>query len=163
PGAIIAPVLYGTRTSLSAASPLDRDVAPLFLRVVEAGALAAARWMGQGDNDAADHAAVEAIRAAFADLPIHAKIVIGEGERDVGDLTVVILNRPRHQGLIEQVRKAGARIKLIEDGDLAAAISVAVAGTGDHVVMGTGGAPEGVLAAAALRCLGGEILGRFVP
>ncbi|HEV8634957.1 MAG TPA: class II fructose-bisphosphatase [Chloroflexota bacterium] len=234
---------------------LDRDLAPLFLRVVEAGALAAARWMGQGDNMAADRAAVEAIRAALGELPLWGTVVIGEGERDqapmlyigeevgdpagpavdiavdplegtnliargqngalaviaaaerggllhapdtymeklivgppavgkvrlefpveanlriiadslrrdVGDLTVVILDRPRHTALVEQVRAAGARIKLIEDGDLAAAISVAVAGTGDHAVMGTGGAPEGVLAAAALRCLGGEVLGRFVP
>jgi fructose-1,6-bisphosphatase II len=234
---------------------LDRDLAPLFLPVVEAGALAAARWMGQGDNDSADRSAVEAMRAALNQLPVRGKVVIGEGERDeapmlyigeevgdpsgptvdiavdplegtnlvargqngalaviaasergglmpapdtymeklivgppaagkvrleypveanlrivadslrreVGDLVVVILNRPRHAALAEKVRRAGARIKLIEDGDVVAAISVAVAGTGDHVVMGTGGAPEGVLAAAALRCLGGEILARFTP
>ena len=79
----------------------------------------------------------------------------------VDDLTVVVLDRPRHAELVAQLRAAGARIKLIEDGDLMAAISVAVAGTGVHAVMGTGGAPEGVLAAAALRCLGAEILGRL--
>ena len=73
----------------------------------------------------------------------------------------MILDRPRHEKLIQEVREAGARIKLIDDGDLTAAISVAVAGTGVHAVMGTGGAPEGVLAAAALRCLGAEILGRL--
>jgi fructose-1,6-bisphosphatase II len=234
---------------------LERDLAPLLLAVVEAGALAAARLMGQGDREAADQAAVEAMRDALGQLPVRGKVVIGEGERDeapmlyigeeignpsgppvdiavdplegtnlvargqngaltviaasergglmhapdtymeklivgppaagkvrldypveanlrivadslrrgVDDLVVVILDRPRHATLIEQVRAAGARIKLIEDGDVVAAISVAVSGTGDHVVMGTGGAPEGVLAAAALRCLGGEILARFAP
>ena len=81
--------------------------------------------------------------------------------RRVNDITVVILDRPRHEQLIEQVRQAGARIKLISDGDLSAAISVAVSGTGVHAVMGIGGAPEGVLTAAALRCLGGEIQARF--
>jgi fructose-1,6-bisphosphatase II len=226
------------------------------LRVVEAGALAAARWMGQGHNDAADHAAVEAMRAALDSLPIDGTIVIGEGERDeapmlmigervgaarggggvpvdiavdplegtnlvakgianalavvavaepgglmhapdtymeklivgppaadkvsldfpiganlriiadslgreVRDLTVVVLDRPRHADLVRDIRQAGARIRLIEDGDVAAAISVAVSGTGVHAVMGIGGAPEGVLAAAAVRCLGGELLGRF--
>jgi fructose-1,6-bisphosphatase II len=228
------------------------------LRVVEAGALAAARWMGQGHNDAADHAAVEAMRAALDSLPIDGTIVIGEGERDeapmlmigervgaarggggvpvdiavdplegtnlvakgianalavvavaepgglmhapdtymeklivgppaadkvsldfpiganlriiadslgreVRDLTVVVLDRPRHADLVRDIRQAGARIRLIEDGDVAAAISVAVSGTGVHAVMGIGGAPEGVLAAAAVRCLGGELLGRFRP
>jgi fructose-1,6-bisphosphatase II len=81
--------------------------------------------------------------------------------RDVDDLTIVVLDRPRHDKLINEIREAGARIKLIDDGDLTAAISVAVAGTAVHAVMGTGGAPEGVLAAAALRCLGAEILGRL--
>ncbi|HEY3081544.1 MAG TPA: class II fructose-bisphosphatase [Chloroflexota bacterium] len=238
--------------------PAGRELAALFLSVVEAGALASARWMGQGDNHAADHAAVEAIRGALGALPIRGTIVIGEGERDeapmlyigetvgdenndwgtavdiavdplegtnlvakgqpnalsviaasernglmhapdiymeklvvgppaagkvsmdypieanlrivaeslrrdVRDLTVVVLDRPRHAGIVDEVRRAGARTRLIEDGDLAAAISVAVSGTGVHAVIGTGGAPEGVLAAAALRCLGGEILGRFRP
>jgi fructose-1,6-bisphosphatase II len=81
--------------------------------------------------------------------------------RKVGDITIVILERPRHEALIEEVRQAGARIKLISDGDLSAAISCAVMGTGVHGVMGIGGAPEGVLTAAALRCLGGEIQARF--
>jgi hypothetical protein len=87
--------------------------------------------------------------------------IAGSLDREVEDLTVVILDRPRHKKLINDVRQAGARIKLIDDGDLPAAISVAVAGTNIHAVMGTGGAPEGVLAAAALRCLGAEILGRL--
>ena len=81
--------------------------------------------------------------------------------RKVWDITVVILERPRHEQLIAEVRETGARIKLISDGDLTAAISVAVSGTGVHAVMGIGGAPEGVLSAAALKCLGGEIQARF--
>ncbi len=81
--------------------------------------------------------------------------------RRVEDITVVILDRPRHADLVAQVREAGARIKLISDGDVSAAIAAAVSGTGVHAVLGVGGAPEGVLAAAALRCLGGEIQGRF--
>ena len=81
--------------------------------------------------------------------------------RKISDITVVILERPRHDELIGAVREAGGRIKLISDGDLTAAISCAVSGTGVHAVMGIGGAPEGVLMAAALRCLGGEIQARF--
>jgi fructose-1,6-bisphosphatase II len=226
-----------------------------FLHTAEAAALAAARWMGQGNNEAADHAAVEAMRQALEAVNVNGTIVIGEGERDeapmlyigerignghgpevdvavdpvegtnlvargmpnslsviavserggllhapdtymdklivgppaadkvnidypvganlqiiadslnraVSDLTVIVLDRPRHTDLIQAVREAGARIKLISDGDIAAAISVAVSGTGVHAVMGIGGAPEGVLAAAALRCLGGSILARFKP
>lgn len=81
--------------------------------------------------------------------------------RRVNDLAVIILDRPRHEDLIEEVRATGARIKLISDGDLSAAISCAVQGTGVHAVLGIGGAPEGVLTAAALRCLGGEIQARL--
>ena len=221
----------------------------------EAGAIAAARLMGRGDRDGADHAAVEAMRRAMEEAEISGTIVIGEGERDeapmlyigekvgnseaavaidiavdplegtnlvatgspnatavlaaaepggllhapdtymrkliVGpqvaghvsvddppevtirtiaqrlgrepwDITVIILERPRHEQLIADVRATGARIKLIGDGDLTGGISVAVSGTGVHAVMGIGGAPEGVLAAAALKCLGGEIQGKFV-
>jgi fructose-1,6-bisphosphatase II / sedoheptulose-1,7-bisphosphatase len=82
--------------------------------------------------------------------------------RDKEDLVVVVLDRPRHQKLIEDIRATGARIKLIGDGDLSAGISAAVLGTGVHAVMGSGGAPEGVLCAAALRCLNGQILARLV-
>jgi fructose-1,6-bisphosphatase II len=81
--------------------------------------------------------------------------------RKVSDITVIILDRPRHNGLIDEVRSTGARIKLISDGDVSAAISCAVQGTGVHAVMGIGGAPEGVITAAALRCLGGELQARF--
>ena len=83
-------------------------------------------------------------------------------QRGVDDLVVVVLDRPRHQQLIADIREAGARIRLISDGDLSAGIAAAVAGTGVHAVMGSGGAPEGVLTAAALRCLNGEILGRLI-
>jgi fructose-1,6-bisphosphatase II len=83
-------------------------------------------------------------------------------DRDVEDLVVIVLDRPRHEQLIADIRRAGARIRLIGDGDLSAGISVAVSGTGVHAVMGTGGAPEGVLTAAAMRCLNGEIQGRLV-
>jgi len=83
-------------------------------------------------------------------------------DRDVSDLVVVVLDRPRHEKLIDDIRKAGARIHLISDGDLSAGIAAAVLGTGVHAVMGTGGAPEGVITAAAMRCLNGEILARLV-
>jgi fructose-1,6-bisphosphatase class II len=82
--------------------------------------------------------------------------------REVEDLVVVVLDRPRHEKLIEDIRATGARIRLIGDGDLSAGIAAAVVGTGVHAVMGTGGAPEGVLTAAAMRCLNGEILARLV-
>jgi fructose-1,6-bisphosphatase class II len=82
--------------------------------------------------------------------------------RTVGDLVVVVLERERHEWLIEEIRSAGARIRLIPDGDLSAGIAAAVVGSGVHAVMGTGGAPEGVLTAAAMRCLNGEIFARLV-
>ncbi len=83
-------------------------------------------------------------------------------DREVDDLVVIVLDRPRHETLIADIRKAGARIRLIGDGDLSAGISAAVSGTGVHAVMGIGGAPEGVLTAAAMRCLNGEVQGRLV-
>ena len=83
-------------------------------------------------------------------------------DRQVKDLVVVILDRPRHQRLISDVRAAGARIRLIQDGDLSAGITAAVRGAGVHAVFGTGGAPEGVITAAAIRCLHGEMVGRLV-
>ena len=98
------------------------------------------------------------------DAPVkhNLKAVARRLQRGVDDLVVVVLDRPRHQQLIADIREAGARIRLIGDGDLSAGIAAAVAGTGVHAVMGSGGAPEGVLTAAALRCLNGEILGRLV-
>jgi fructose-1,6-bisphosphatase II len=230
---------------------VERNLALEVVRVTEAAALAAARFMGRGDNVAADQAAVEAMRSAFNAVQFKGRVVIGEGERDeapmlfigeevgaadlprvdiavdplegttivatggnnalaviaiadeggflhapdtymqklavgpkakgsiditasptenlrriakalkvyVEDLCVVILERPRHQDLIRECRAAGARIKLIGDGDVAAAIATAKEGTDVNVLMGTGGAPEGVLAAAALKCLGGDFQG----
>jgi fructose-1,6-bisphosphatase II len=225
-----------------------------FVKVTEAAALAASRWMGRGERNIADGAAVEKMREALGDMDIAGRIVIGEGERDeapmlfigeelgrggyavdiavdpvegtnlvanglpnsiavmaiaerggllhapdsymqklavgpkaapyvhidasvadnleavanalerpVNDVTVVILDRPRHSELISECRAAGARIKLISDGDVDAAIATSIEGTGIHVAMGTGGAPEGVLAAAALKCLGGGFMGRLKP
>src|SRR5215468_11018663 len=103
------------------------------------------------------------------------KIIVGPAARDVIDLdapvetnlraiaTSIVLDRERHEKLISDIRAAGARIKLIGDGDLSAGISAAVRGTNVHAVMGIGGAPEGVLAAAALRCLNGGMRARLVP
>ena len=222
------------------------------LEVTEAAALAAGRWMGKGDKDAADDAAVEGMRKAFNDVEIDGTIVIGEGERDeapmlfigekvgkggegidiavdplegtnltadgqsnslavlafgpkgtllhapdtymkkiavgpdafdavhidasptenvrnvakalkrdVGDLLVCILERDRHMDLIREVREAGARIRLISDGDVFGAVATAIEGTGIHLYLGTGAAPEGVLACAAMKCIGGCFMGRF--
>jgi fructose-1,6-bisphosphatase II len=237
---------------------MEQLLALEMIRVTEAAAIEAARFMGRGAKDEADAAATEAMRRTMDEIEFAGRIVIGEGERDaapmlyigervgrtgvdradvpavdiavdplegtnlvahgqagaitvlaaseadglthapdtymeklcvgpvvagkvdiretptenlgriaealrrkVSDITVVILERPRHDDLIAEVRAAGARIKLIGDGDLSAAIACAVSGTGIHAVMGIGGAPEGVLMAAALRCLGGEIQARF--
>jgi len=102
--------------------------------------------------------------AVDLDAPVkqNLKSIARRLQRGVDDLVVVVLDRPRHESLIQQIREAGARIRLISDGDLSAGIAAAVAGTGVHLVMGSGGAPEGVLTAAALRCLNGEILARLV-
>ncbi|MEX2262385.1 MAG: class II fructose-bisphosphatase [Bryobacteraceae bacterium] len=102
--------------------------------------------------------------AVELDAPVkhNLKAIARRLQRGVDDLVVVVLDRPRHEQLIADIRNAGARIRLIGDGDLSAGIAAAVAGTGVHAVMGSGGAPEGVLAAAALRCLNGEILGRLI-
>jgi fructose-1,6-bisphosphatase class II len=102
--------------------------------------------------------------AVDLDAPVaeNLKAVAKRLDRDVEDLVVIVLDRPRHEKLIADIRAAGARIRLIGDGDLSAGISAAVIGTGVHMVLGTGGAPEGVLTAAALRCLNGQILARLV-
>ncbi len=102
--------------------------------------------------------------AVFLDAPVSHNLrgIAKSLDRKVEDLVVVVLDRPRHETLIQEIRAAGARIQLIQDGDLSAGISAAVSGTGVHAVMGTGGAPEGVLCAAAMRCLNGEIFARLV-
>lgn len=236
---------------------MDRNLAIEVVRVTESAALSSARFMGRGDEKAADQAAVDAMRNALNSIKMCGTVVIGEGERDeapmlyigekvgcgddnssaidialdplegttltatggpnaltviaiaqkgnflhapdtymekiaVGpsakgaidlnktptqnlrniadakkmnleDLTVIILNRQRHQALIDEVRKSGARIKLIPDGDVSAAIATAKEESGVDVLMGIGGAPEGVIAAAALRCVGGDMQGRLKP
>jgi fructose-1,6-bisphosphatase II len=234
---------------------MERELALEFARVTEAAAIAAARWMGRGNKEAADGAAVNAMRAIFDSIQIDGTVVIGEGEMDeapmlyigekvgagtppevdvavdplegtnvvakglpgaiavvavaqkgcllhapdmymdkiavgpraagrinldapvidnlravadaleksISDLTVVILDRPRHEKLINDARRAGARIKLISDGDVSPAVAVGIPDTGVDLLIGIGGAPEGVLAAAALRCLGGEMQGRLWP
>ncbi|NRA66276.1 MAG: class II fructose-bisphosphatase [Pseudobacteriovorax sp.] len=230
---------------------MDRNLALEFVRVTEAAALACGRWIGRGNEKAADHAAVESMRKAFDSISFEGTIVIGEGERDeapmlyigekvgggtgpkidiacdplegtaitakgrsealaviaaaeqgnflhapdtymqklavgpaargvidiresptwnlqriaeatgkgIEDLMVIILDRPRHEDIIAEVREAGARIRMIGDGDVSAAIATAQAETGVDMLIGTGGAPEGVIAAAALRCLGGDMQG----
>ena len=102
--------------------------------------------------------------AVELDAPVkdNLKAIAKRLERDVEDLVIVVLDRPRHEQLIKDIRAAGARIRLITAGDVAPAIAAAVIGAGVHAVMGIGAAPEGVLAAAALRCLNGEMLGRLV-
>ena len=102
--------------------------------------------------------------AVELDAPVkdNLKAIAKRLDRDIEDLVVVVLDRPRHEQLINDIRSAGARIRLIGDGDVAPAIAAAVVGAGVHAVMGVGGAPEGVLAAAALRCLNGEIQARLV-
>lgn len=234
---------------------MDRNLALEFVRATEAAALSAGRWMGRGDEKAADKAAVEAMRRTFSGISIKGTVVIGEGERDkapmlyigekvgsgngmevdiavdplegttitakggsnaitvlaaapkgnlfhapdtymdkiaVGkeaagvidldasvkdnihavaqkldkkpeDVTVIILERDRHKKLIEDVRKCNARIKLIGDGDVAGAIAPAIPDSGIDILMGIGAAPEGVIAAAALKALDGEIQGRLKP
>jgi len=102
--------------------------------------------------------------AVELDAPVkdNLKAIARRLDRLVEDLVVIVLDRPRHEKLIGDIRKAGARIRLISDGDLSAGIAAAVLGSGVHAVMGTGGAPEGVLTAAALKCLNGEITARLV-
>ena len=236
----------------------ERNLAMELVRVTEAAALSAARWMGRGDKEKIDQVAVDAMRQALDGVDMHGTVVIGEGEKDeapmlyigeevgngtppevdvavdpvdgtrltslglpgaiavvataergtmyaappgvfymeklavgpvardvidinapittnlehiarardarIDDLTVIILDRPRHSEMIKQIRQAGARIRLITDGDVSAAIQAAMEYyTGVDVLMGTGGAPEAVLAAAAIKCVGGAIQCKIWP
>lgn len=234
----------------------DRNLALELVRVTETAALAASAWVGRGDKNAADLAAVEAMRKMINTVDMSGVIVIGEGEKDnapmlhngekvgngsgpscdvavdpidgtsltsnglngavsvialaprgsmfdpsavyymdkivtgpeaaavidislppaenvkrvakaknvdVSDVTVIVLDRPRHENLLKELRAAGARIRLIRDGDVAAAIETARPNTGIDILMGIGGTPEGVVTAAAMRALGGVIQGRLHP
>lgn len=231
-----------------------RNLALEIVRVTEAAALASGRWMGRGEKEKADHAAVEAMRLILSSISMDGVIVIGEGEKDnapmlyngehvgngsppevdvavdpvegtrplafgrtnsiatvavaprgsmfdpgpfvymdkiavgpqakgkidieasvsenleviakamgkdLDDLTTIVLDRPRHDDLVAEIRKMGARIRLIPDGDVAAALMTALPNTGIDVLLGIGGTPEGVLAACALRAMGGEIQGKL--
>ncbi|RSK28966.1 class II fructose-bisphosphatase [Bacillus sp. HMF5848] len=234
---------------------MERSLSMELVRVTEGAALAAARWMGRGNKEEADEAAVSAMRDVFDTVPMKGTVMIGEGEmdeapmlyigeklgtgygprvdvavdplegtsivasggwnalavlavadhgnmlhapdmymdkiavgpqavgvidieapiidnlravakaknKDVEDLVATVLNRPRHEKIIQELREAGTRIKLINDGDVAGAINTAFDVTGVDILFGSGGAPEGVLAAVALKCLGGEIQGRLLP
>ena len=241
----------------AASSVLDRVLVLEMVRVTEAAAIAASRWIGRGDNEAADAAAVEAMRMALNELPLCGTVVIGEGERDEapmlfigervgcaqdtgteidialdplegttltanagpnalavlaiaesggllnapdtymeklaigpgypdgtidlarsvadnvrsiakakgvepGEIVACVLDRERHSTIISELRALGCGIKLIPDGDVAGVIATADPDTGIDLYIGTGGAPEGVLAAAALRCVGGQMQGRLV-
>jgi fructose-1,6-bisphosphatase II len=234
----------------------DRNLGMELVRVTEAAAMAAARWMGRGDKESADGAAVDAMRAVLTGVSMDGIVVIGEGEKDeapmlyngeqigdgnppkvdiavdpidgttltslgrpnaisvialserdtmfnpgpcvymekvatgaeaadaidltasvkanlkwvakalrkdVADVTAVILDRPRHEHIIRECRDAGARIRLIPDGDVAGAISTAWPESGADILFGIGGTPEGVIAACALKCLGGAMQGRLWP
>ena len=239
------------------AEPIERNLGLDLVRVTETAAMAAARWMGRGEKERADQAAVDGMRAHLATLDIDGVVIIGEGEkdaapmlfngervgtgrgmkvevavdpvdgttltaqgepgalsviavtegeglmyapgqlvymdkiavgaeaagmidldapvadtlrkvakaksRDVNDLTVVLLDRPRNQDYITAIRNEGARIKMIRDGDVAAAISTSRADTSIDLLIGIGGSPEAVLAAAALKCMGGEMQCRLWP
>ncbi|HEV2369386.1 MAG TPA: class II fructose-bisphosphatase [Acidimicrobiales bacterium] len=234
----------------------DRNLAMELVRVTEAAAMAAGRWMGRGDKEGADQAAVDAMRIMLQTVSMDGIVVIGEGEKDeapmlyngervgdgsppvidiavdpiegttptalgrpnalaviaasergtmfdpgpcvymeklavgpesvgridltdsvahnleavakakgvpVRDLTVVVLDRDRHSDLIAEIRDAGARIRLIPDGDVAGAMSTAWPNSGADILYGIGGTPEGVIAAAAIKCMGGELQGRLWP
>jgi fructose-1,6-bisphosphatase II len=174
-----APMLYigelvGRRDRSGAAAAVDIAVDPLegtnLVATGQGGALTVLAASERGGLTHApdtylDKLAVGPIAAGCVDItrpPAENCHRIAEAlRRKVTDITVIILDRPRHADLIAEVRSAGARIKLISDGDVSAAISCAVSGTGVHAVMGIGGAPEGVITAAALRCLGGELQARF--
>jgi len=234
----------------------DRNLALELVRVTEAAALAAARWVGKGEKEAADGAAVDAMRLMLDTVPMDGIVVIGEGEKDeapmlyngerigdgsppevdiavdplegtrlcargmpsalavialsergtmfdpgpcfymeklaggpeiadllsldepigdviakvaerrekpTGDVTLIILDRPRHEEAVKEIRKSGARIRFISDGDVSAALFAVSPGTGVDLLWGIGGTPEGVLSAAAIKCLGGQMLGRLWP
>ncbi|MEK4496929.1 class II fructose-bisphosphatase [Ureibacillus sp. FSL W8-0352] len=235
---------------------MERSLTMEIVRVTEAAAIASAKWMGRGLKNEADQAATSAMRALFDTIPMHGRVVIGEGEMDeapmlyigeelglrnggpevdiavdplegtnivakggngaitvvaiadrgnllnapdmymekiavgpesrgkvdinasvtdnlravaesknksISDVVAILLDRPRHQHIVDEIRAAGARIKFIQDGDVSAAISTAFDETGIDIMFGTGGAPEGVISAVALKCLGGDFQGRLVP
>src|SRR5205814_1816720 len=137
----------------------DRNLALDLVRCTEAAALAAARWVGRGDKNAADGAEGGKAIDIPASIEDNIRNVAKARKLQPQDITVTILDRDRHQEAIERVRKMGARVRLITDGDVAGAITAAKEGTGVDLLYGIGGTPEGVVSAAALKCIGGEIQG----
>src|SRR6478735_4907194 len=191
--------------SVAPQSP-DRNLALELVRVTEAAAMAAGRWVGRGDKNGADGVAVNAMRVMISTIGMNGTVVIGEGEKDnapmlyngeqvgdgtgpegaevvdirypvsenihqvakakgktAADVTVVLLDRPRHADLVEQIRATGAMIKFITDGDVAGAIMAARPETGIDLLLGVGGTPEGIITACAMKALGGVIQGRLWP
>src|ERR1051325_5562408 len=139
----------------------ERDEAPMLYIGEKVGQAHAMRGTAGGAFPQVD-IAVDPLEGTNLCATGAAKAIASCLGRSVEDLVVIVLDRPRHEQLIADIRATGARIRLIGDGDLSAGISAALVGTGVHAVMGTGGAPEGVLCAAAMRCLNGEILARLV-
>ncbi|SMP26256.1 fructose-1,6-bisphosphatase II [Laceyella tengchongensis] len=172
-----APMLYiGERLGLGYMPELDVAVDPLEgTNIVAKGLWNALSVVAVADRGCLLHApdmymdkiavGPKAVGLVDLDAPVvdNLKAVARATGKDMDDLVAVVLDRPRHAKLIEEIRNAGARIKLIPDGDVAAAIHTGFPDTGVDILFGSGGAPEGVLAAVALKCLGGEILGRLMP
>lgn len=176
-----APMLYvgeevGSRPGDAAARAIDIAVDPLegtnLCATGDSGAIAVLAAAERGGLlHAPDIYMNKLVVGATARGRVHIDAPVAENlraiaealDREISDLTVVVLDRERHRELIEDIRAAGSRIRLIRDGDLSAGIAAAVRGTEVHAVMGIGGAPEGVLTAAAMRCLGGEIQARLTP
>ncbi|MDI3327802.1 MAG: class II fructose-bisphosphatase [Alicyclobacillaceae bacterium] len=172
-----APMLYiGERLGTGSAPEVDVAVDPLEgTNIVAKGLWNAITVVAAAPRGSLLHAPdmyMEKIAAGpKAKGRIHLEATVKENLREVAkandkqisDVVAILLDRPRHEELIEEIRSAGARIKLITDGDVAAAINTAFEETGVDIMFGTGGAPEGVLAAAALKCLGGEFQGRLLP
>src|SRR5436190_1218096 len=140
---------------------LDRNLALELVRVTEAAAMAAGRWVGRGDKEGGDGAAVDAMRKLINSVSMSGIVVIGEGEKD----NAPMLFNGEHvgDGTGPEVDDAGARIRFISDGDIAGAISAAREGSEVDVLMGIGGTPEGITAACALKCMGGAIQAKLWP
>src|SRR2546427_419161 len=138
-----------------------------YVRVTEGAALTAARWLGRADQEAAERDAGDPRARGSIDLlkPMGENVqAIAEAfGRRPNDITTIVLDRPRHHDLIEDIRASGARIKLIQDGTVTASISAAIRGTNDHLAVGIGGTRQAVMSAAAPRCLGGALQAQLRP
>src|SRR5947208_1629925 len=160
---------------------IERIIEFDFVRATEAAALNSLRWLGRGDKEAADAAACDAMRGMFDLMNICGEVVIGEGIKDdapiaetlaivaravdkrVQDVVVMMLDRPRHKEIVEQIRACGASLRMIGDGDIAAAMAPSLPESDVDLYMGIGGSPEAVLAAAGIKCLGGEMQCKMWP